>query len=107
MHDFKKPRQFCAWLGLTPGQHSSGGKAKLGTITKAGDTYLQTVILRFENSRLVRRAVAVSVIGQGKTFRSRHGLAAYLRLVARQGGSRGKVKLTGISDAVTCICVRC
>ena len=35
-HDFRNGRQLAAWLGLTPGQHSSGGKAKLGRITKAG-----------------------------------------------------------------------
>lgn len=39
-HDFRNIRQLAAWLGLTPGQHSFGGKAKLGRITKAGDRYL-------------------------------------------------------------------
>lgn len=32
-HDFACGRQFCAWLGLVPGQYSSGGKARLGRIT--------------------------------------------------------------------------
>ncbi|WP_425199407.1 IS110 family transposase [Paraburkholderia tuberum] len=32
-HDFKNGRQVGAWLGLTPGQHSSGGKQRLGSIT--------------------------------------------------------------------------
>ena len=36
-HDFKNGRQVAAWIGLTPGQYSSGGKARLGRITKAGD----------------------------------------------------------------------
>lgn len=35
--DFKCGRQLSAWLGLTPGQYSSGGKSRLGHITKAGD----------------------------------------------------------------------
>ena len=39
-HDFASGRQFCAWLGLVPGQYSSGGKQRLGHITKAGDSYL-------------------------------------------------------------------
>ncbi|WP_431616126.1 transposase, partial [Enterobacter hormaechei] len=34
-------RQLAAWLGLTPSQYSSGGKSKLGRITKAGDSYLR------------------------------------------------------------------
>jgi transposase len=38
-HDFRDGRQVAAWIGLTPGQHSSGGRARLGRITKAGDSY--------------------------------------------------------------------
>ncbi|MDF3885525.1 IS110 family transposase [Cupriavidus basilensis] len=44
-HDFKNGRQVAAWLGLTPGQHSSGGKQRLGSITKAGDAYLRTLLV--------------------------------------------------------------
>lgn len=34
-------RQFAAWLGLTPQQHSTGGKTRLGGILKQGDRYLR------------------------------------------------------------------
>ena len=44
-HDFSCGRQFCAWLGLVPGQNSSGGKQRLGRITKAGDSYLRTLLI--------------------------------------------------------------
>ena len=44
-HDFSCGRQLCAWLGLTPGQYSSGGKPRLGRITKAGDSYLRTLLI--------------------------------------------------------------
>ncbi|MES2366626.1 MAG: IS110 family transposase [Pseudomonadota bacterium] len=44
-HDFKNGRQVAAWIGLTPGQHSSGGKARLGRITKAGDPYLRSLLV--------------------------------------------------------------
>jgi transposase len=44
-HEFKCGRQFAAWLGLTPGQYSSGGKTRLGRITKAGDAYLRTLLI--------------------------------------------------------------
>jgi len=44
-HDFRNGRQVAAWLGLTPGQHSSGGKARLGSITKAGDAYLRCLLV--------------------------------------------------------------
>jgi transposase len=42
--DFKNGRQLAAWLGLVPGQYSSGGKTRLGGITKAGDGYLRTLL---------------------------------------------------------------
>jgi transposase len=44
-HDFACGRQFCAWLGLVPGQYSSGGKQRLGRITKAGDPYLRSLLV--------------------------------------------------------------
>jgi transposase len=44
-HEFKNGRQFCAWLGLVPGQYSSGGKTRLGRITKAGDAYLRSLLV--------------------------------------------------------------
>jgi len=44
-HDFKNGRQVSAWIGLVPGQYSSGGKARLGRITKAGDGYLRSLLV--------------------------------------------------------------
>lgn len=44
-HDFKNGRQLAAWIGLVPGQNSSGGKARLGRITKAGDAYLRSLLV--------------------------------------------------------------
>jgi transposase len=44
-HEFKCGRQFAAWLGLVPGQYSSGGKTRLGRITKAGDGYLRSLLV--------------------------------------------------------------
>lgn len=42
---FSNARQFAAWLGLVPRQHSSGGKERLGSISKRGDTYLRTLLI--------------------------------------------------------------
>jgi transposase len=44
-HDFDNGRQVAAWIGLVPGQYSSGGKARLGRITKAGDSYLRSLLV--------------------------------------------------------------
>lgn len=43
---FKNGREFAAWLGLVPKQNSSGGKSKLGAITKRGDRYLRTLLVK-------------------------------------------------------------
>lgn len=43
-HTFKNGRGLSAWLGLVPRQNSSGGKERLGGITKAGDTYLRKML---------------------------------------------------------------
>ncbi len=42
---FKNGRQFAAWLGLTPLQRSTGGRQRLGQITKHGDVYLRTMLI--------------------------------------------------------------
>jgi len=39
---FSSGREFAAFLGLTPREHSTGGKPRLGRITKMGDRYLRT-----------------------------------------------------------------
>jgi transposase len=49
---FKSGRQFCAWLGLVPAQRGTGGKVKLGGISKRGDTYLRTLLIHGARSVL-------------------------------------------------------
>jgi transposase len=44
-HAFEAGRDFGAWLGLTPRQNSSGGKEKLGSITKQGNRYLRKLLV--------------------------------------------------------------
>jgi transposase len=51
-HDFKNGRQFSAWLGLTPRQFSSGGKTKLGRISRRGDAYLRSLLVQGARSTL-------------------------------------------------------
>ena len=50
--DFKNGRQMAAWLGLVPLQSSSGGKERLGKITKRGDTYLRGLLTQGARSTL-------------------------------------------------------
>ena len=68
-HEFANGRQFAAWLGLVPRQHSTGGKTRLGRITKRGDAYLRTLLMlgaravlqsaALKTDRLSRWAVAL------------------------------------------------
>ena len=44
-HDFSCGRQFCSRLGLVPGLYGSGGKQRLGRITKMGNSYLRTLVV--------------------------------------------------------------
>ncbi len=53
---FQSGRRFAAWIGLTPKDHSTGGKVRLGVITRAGDEKLRSVLV----------AGATSVIQQGQ-----------------------------------------
>jgi transposase len=56
--EFDSGRQLAAWIGLVPGQYSSGGKARLGRITKAGDAYLRSLLV------LGARSVLNAAIGK-------------------------------------------
>jgi len=42
--NFQSARDYTAWLGLTPQPHSSGGKERLGRISKAGNRYLRRLL---------------------------------------------------------------
>jgi len=59
---FRSGRQFAAWLGLTPKDHSTAGKTRLGVITRAGDEALRSVLV----------AGAMAVIQQTRRGRASH-----------------------------------
>jgi len=42
---FRSGRDFAAWIGLVPRQDSTGGKQKLGPISKQGDRYLRRILV--------------------------------------------------------------
>jgi transposase len=50
---FKSGHQFGAWLGVVPRQASSGGKTRLGRITKRGDDYLRTLLIQGAKSAVM------------------------------------------------------
>lgn len=52
MAQFKRGRDFAAWLGLVPRQHSSGGKERLGRVSKAGQADIRRLLIIGAMSRL-------------------------------------------------------
>lgn len=57
---FRKGRDFAAWLGLTPRQHSTGGKQRLGATTKMGERSLRRLLIIGANSVIIKRYVHAS-----------------------------------------------
>ena len=51
---FKSGRDFAAWLGLTPLNRSSGGKERLGRISRKGDAYIRRLLVIGMTSKLIR-----------------------------------------------------
>ena len=75
---FRSGRNFSAWIGLVPKQHSSGGKDKLGSISKQGDRYLRSLFV----------AGALSVIRYAKIHRHQASALAYPFAGAKADQSR-------------------
>ena len=59
---FRSGRNFSAWIGIVPKQHSSGGKDRLGSISKQGDRYLRSLFV----------AGALAVIRYAKIHGAKH-----------------------------------
>ena len=54
IRNFKDARHFAAWLGLVPRQHSTGGKTRLGRITKAGNREIRKLLVLGATSMVYR-----------------------------------------------------
>jgi len=50
----RKGREFAAWLGLLPNQHSTGGKSKLGAISRRGNCYLRKILIHGARAVVLR-----------------------------------------------------
>jgi transposase len=73
---FSSGRQFAAWLGLTPQQNSTGGKTRLGGISKRGDHYLRrllvigaTAVMRHSKDKTTPMANWIRKLMEKKPFR--------------------------------------
>jgi len=80
--NFKSGRELAAWLGLVPRQYSTGGKTKLGRITKHGDKYLRTLLIHGTRS-------VMNVLGD-----KQDRLSQWLRnVIERRGKKKAAVAL--------------
>jgi len=73
-HAFRSGRDFAAWLGLTPKDHSTAGKTRLGRITCAGDETWRSLLV----------VGATAVIGAARRGASRRVMPWLARLLARK-----------------------
>ena len=51
---FHKGREFAAWMGLVPKQYSTGGNAKLASISKRGNRYLRKILIHGARAVVLR-----------------------------------------------------
>lgn len=59
---FKKGRGFAAWLGVVPGEHSTGGKQKLTGTSRRGNKYLRKLFVQGAHSVLLQRTKQASAL---------------------------------------------
>ena len=102
---FPNARQFMAFLGLVPSEHSSGNKRRQGGITKAGNTHLRRLLVEaawhyrsyHPSSRVLierRRGVEPQILGYANRA-GRRLSRKYMHLVLR--GKRSQVAVTAVS----------
>lgn len=83
---FRTGRRFASWIGLTPREHSSGGKQRLGRITKRGDTYLRCLLTHGA------RAVLLAAKRKQKTGKPLTRLQAWaIEVDARRGHNKATI----------------
>lgn len=80
--EFDNGRHMAAWIGLVPRQHSSGGKSRLGGISKRGNTYLRKLLVH--GARTVLQYVANKTDAQSRWLQE---------LIARRGYNRATIAL--------------
>ena len=87
--EFNNGRQFAAWLGLVPGQYSTGGKPRLGHITKRGDAYLRNLLV--QGARSVLHSAPAHQDGLSRWVMSVHQRRGYYRTLVAIANKNARI----------------
>ena len=99
--EFKNGRQFAAWLGLVPRQHSTGGKQRLGQITRSGDRYIRTLLVLGARAVLRRAAQEDDALSRwALALRERRGYHRACVAIAAKNARRVWAALNGRTPLV-------
>jgi transposase len=79
---FKSGREFAAWIGLVPRQQSSGGKERLGGISKMGDAYLRRLLISGAHAVIshAKRRSDIAATWLGRLMACKPGMVAAVAL---------------------------
>jgi transposase len=106
---FHKGREFAAWLGLIPRQHSTGGKTKLGGISKRGNPYLRRMFIHGARAVLLRAKCDVGSFGTW--VRQLKARAPHNKVVVAVANKLARVAwavlFTGLAYRYEAVCAEC
>jgi transposase len=92
---FQNGRQFAAWVGLVPRQHSTGGKPRLLGISKRGNVYLRTLLVH--GARATLRWIGLKTDQRSKWVRA---------LIERRGKNKAAVALANKNARIAWVLLR-
>jgi transposase len=113
MHRFPTAEKFAAYLGLVPGEHSSGNSVRRGGITKAGNVHVRTLLTEvaqsythgkvgYKSSALKNRQSGQSETVIAYADRANERLRRRYYQMTLQNGKRGNVAKTAIARELAC-----
>jgi transposase len=96
-HVFKSGRNYAASLGVIPRQHSTGGRTRLGSITRQGDSYVRSLLIHGARAwlRVVDKKTDAKSIWARKLRDRRHVNVAIVALAAKHARIAWAILATG------------
>ncbi len=92
---FRSGRHLASWMGITPREHSSGGKRRLGRISKQGNPYLRTLLIHGARSALLA-AQRKRKTGRTLSYLEQPGQDSLVPLDRQAGGAHTRLVRPGL-----------